>query len=188
MRRRPILVGLSAVTLIGASAGCESLPGSRGTQGAVIGGAAGAATGAAVSSNNRLLGALIGGALGAGGGYLIGAHTDWFGDDDADVEARQAIRQAQLSPATVDDVDDSNTADLNADGFVTMDELIAMENAGLTDEQMLGRLRLTDQVFELTPDQRSRLAASGVSIHVLDEMEQINRAEKEEILSRAPVR
>lgn len=183
--RRAILVGLSAAALITTGTGCENLPGSRGTQGAVIGGAAGAATGAAVSSNNRLIGALIGGAIGAGGGYLIGAHTDWFGKDDADDHARAAIRNAQLSPASPADVASATSADLNADGFVTMDELIAMEKAGLSDDQIIGRLRLTDQVFELTPSQRSQLVASGLSADVLDEMEQINRDEREEVLSRA---
>src|SRR5258705_9644484 len=42
---------------------------------AVIGGAAGAVTGAAVS-HHHVRGALIGGALGAGAGYIIGRHRD----------------------------------------------------------------------------------------------------------------
>ncbi|HWP39877.1 MAG TPA: hypothetical protein VNL70_03045, partial [Tepidisphaeraceae bacterium] len=49
--------------------GCESLPGDEKTQGAVIGGLAGAGAGAVLAGeDNRLLGALIGGAAGAGGG------------------------------------------------------------------------------------------------------------------------
>lgn len=42
---------------------------------AVIGGAAGAATGAIVS-HKKGKGALIGGAVGAGAGYLVGRHKD----------------------------------------------------------------------------------------------------------------
>ena len=42
---------------------------------AVIGGAAGAATGAIVSKH-RVKGAVIGGVLGAGAGYIIGRHKD----------------------------------------------------------------------------------------------------------------
>ena len=42
---------------------------------AVIGGAAGAATGAIVSKH-RVAGGLIGGAVGAGAGYIIGRHKD----------------------------------------------------------------------------------------------------------------
>lgn len=181
---RRILVGLSAAALVAAGAGCESLPGSREEQGAVIGGAAGAATGAAVSGENRLLGALIGGALGAGGGYLIGAQTDWFEDDDADEEAREAIRNARTSPATVEDVRNASTADLNGDGFVTMDELQAMERAGLNDAEMLARLRATGQVFDLSPSQEERLLEAGISPRVIDEMQEINADERDEILAR----
>lgn len=183
--RRSIIATASIALATSAGLGCESLPGSRGTQGAVIGGAAGAAAGAAIGGENRLMGALIGGALGAGGGYLIGAHTDWFGDPDAESEALDAIHSAQRSPASADDVGNSATADLNQDGFVTLDEVIAMERAGLGDDEMLVRLRLTDQVFELNPAQRSQLIAAGVSANVVDGMEGINRIEKDRVLSRA---
>jgi len=44
-------------------------------KGAVIGGAVGAGTGAAVS-RKRAKGAVIGGAVGAGAGYMIGRHRD----------------------------------------------------------------------------------------------------------------
>lgn len=44
-------------------------------KGAAIGGAAGAATGVAVSKKNGK-GAIIGGALGAGAGYMYGRHKD----------------------------------------------------------------------------------------------------------------
>lgn len=182
--RRLIPASVSIALLAGAGLGCENLPGSRESQGAVIGGVAGAGAGAAISGENRLLGAIIGGALGAGGGYLIGAHTDWFGDPDAEEEARQAVREAQADPATAEDVSGSNDADLNQDGFVTLDEVIAMERAGLSDAEILVRLRLTDQVFELTRAQRSQLIAAGVSSEVVEEMPRINRVQRDEILSR----
>ncbi|WP_207494201.1 glycine zipper domain-containing protein [Aridibaculum aurantiacum] len=44
-------------------------------KGAAIGGAAGAATGVAISKNDSK-GALVGGAVGAGAGYLIGRSKD----------------------------------------------------------------------------------------------------------------
>lgn len=183
--RRTITASASIALLAFGSLGCENLPGNRQTQGAVIGGVAGAGAGAVVGGeDNRLLGAIIGGALGAGGGYLIGAHTDWFGDPDAESQAREAVREAQADPATADDVSKSSTADLNQDGFVTLDEVIAMERAGLSDAEILVRLRLTDQVFELNRSQRSQLIAAGVSAEVVDEMPRINRIERDEILSR----
>jgi hypothetical protein len=171
--------------LLAVSIGCENLPGTRESQGAVIGGAVGAATGAAVHGENRLLGALIGGAIGAGGGYLIGAKTDWFDDPDRDRRARETIRDAQVSPATVEDVRRSSTADLNDDGFVTTDELTAMERAGLNDDEILRRLRATGQIFDLSRSQEDGLIEAGVSARVVEEMQNINRQQREDVLGRA---
>src|SRR5687767_1361883 len=78
--------------------GCSSMPGSDKQQGAVIGGATGAAVGAAVSKN-RALGAVIGGAVGAAGGYVIGANKDKITGKDSE-EARAASRKAEEAPAT----------------------------------------------------------------------------------------
>ena len=143
--------------------GCEQLPGTSKQQGAAIGGLGGAATGAVVAGeHHRVLGALLGGALGAGGGYLIGAHSDRISQHDRS-GAEQAVRNAQEHPATPQMVQTAATADLNNDGFVTMDEVVAMRQAGLGDAQMLERLRATGQVFELTPQQQDYLRANGVN-------------------------
>ncbi len=45
-------------------------------KGAVIGGVAGAGTGAIISKNHRAKHAVIGGVIGAGTGYIIGRHKD----------------------------------------------------------------------------------------------------------------
>ncbi|MBA4149267.1 MAG: glycine zipper 2TM domain-containing protein [Verrucomicrobia bacterium] len=170
----PVLVALTA---------CQEMPGERRTQGAVIGGAAGAAAGAAVAKDNRLLGALIGGALGAGGGYVIAAQTDKIESGDRDA-ATQAARKAQENPATPEDARRALTADLNMDGFVTLDEVVAMEQAGLTDQEMLSRMRQTDQIFELTDEHRRYLRERGVSNTVVTEMASINRAQREAIINQ----
>jgi hypothetical protein len=49
---------------------------SKAAKGAVIGGVAGAAGGAAINKKNRVLGAVIGGVVGAAGGYGIGRTMD----------------------------------------------------------------------------------------------------------------
>jgi hypothetical protein len=49
---------------------------SSAAKGAVIGGAAGAVSGAVVDKRHRVQGAVIGTAVGAGTGYLIGRHKD----------------------------------------------------------------------------------------------------------------
>jgi hypothetical protein len=175
MSRSSMLKCLVISPLIIAFTACEQLPGDRRTQGAVIGGAAGAATGAVLGgSEHRALGALLGGLLGAGGGYVIAARTDRIeGDDRAGAEA--AAQRAQTNPATPQDAMAAATADLNQDGFVTLDEVVAMHQAGLPDEEMLRRLRATDQIFELTPDQERFLMERGISRRVVTEMATINR-------------
>ena len=153
--------------------GCENLPGGEKEQGAVIGGVGGAAAGAAVAKDNRLLGALIGGAIGAGGGYLIGANMEKHKDkseDEIRADAKEAADRARTDPAKADDVENSVTADLNDDGFVTLDEVVAMERAGLSDREMIRRLESTQQFFELSGDQRDYLRDQGVSENVVTAM------------------
>jgi hypothetical protein len=183
MVKRNFFHVLLAAILILSSSGCENLPGTKKSQGAVIGGVGGAAAGAAIGQS--ALGALLGGALGAGAGYVIAANSDRIlGHDQA--AATTATQQAQTRPATAQDVQNSTTADLNHDGFVTLDEVAAMKSAGLTDDQMLQRLNATNQVFELTPAQESYLRDRGVSNNVITQMANINRAERQQLLSTMP--
>ena len=167
------LVG--ALTL-GPIVGCESLPGKPKEQGAVIGGVGGALAGAAIGKGNRGLGALIGGVLGAGGGYLIGAQKEKLDEKKRD-EAVQAHRRAEQNPAKPEDVEKSRTADLNDDGFVTLDEVVAMERANLSDRELIDRLERTGQVFELTEEQERYLEDRGVSREVILDMRQLNQSD-----------
>ena len=170
---KPVLTTLVILPLTISFVACESLPGTRNQQGAVIGGAAGAAAGAAVTEHHGT-GALIGGALGALGGYVIASKT---GDHSAENPGTtQAARKAQENPATVQDANRAMTADLNNDGFVTLDEVVAMKQAGFNDQQMISRLQATDQVFQLTAEQEQFLRDRGVSQSVISQMKQMNRA------------
>lgn len=158
------------------AAGCSNLPGTSKQQGAVIGGAGGAVAGAAIGGeHHRMLGALLGGALGAGGGYVVGANKDKISGNDTS-GAQQANQTAQAQPATPEQARTSTTADLNHDGFVTLDEVVAMRKAGLSDQEMIDRLRATGQVFELTPEQQRFLLDQGVSQSVVNQMQNLNRA------------
>jgi hypothetical protein len=168
---------VASMACSGLMVGCESLPGDEKSQGAVIGGVGGALAGAALGGkDNRLLGALIGGAAGAGGGYLVGANWDKITGKKSD-EAKEAADRAERSPATPDDVRDARTADLNDDGFVTLDEVVAMEKANLSDAEMIRRLERTNQYFELTGDQESFLRDHGVSQRVVLAMRDIRPPE-----------
>lgn len=165
---------LSASIGLAPLAGCESLPGNEKEQGAVIGGAGGAAAGAAIGGkDHRLGGAIIGGILGAGGGYLVGTKMEEKDKNDTAAkkqEAEAAAQKAKENPAKPDDVKSASTADLNNDGFVTLDEVAAMEKAGLSDKEQIRRLERTQQYFELTSAQQDYLRQQGVSDDVINAM------------------
>lgn len=174
-RTSAIRLMLAGALAVGPLAGCESLPGDEKTQGAVIGGVGGAVAGAVIGGEeNRLLGGLIGGALGAAGGYLIGAQIE-KNDEDHHDEAVEASERAREDPADASDVRDADTADLNEDGFVTLDEVVAMEEAGLTNRQMINRLEDTQQVFYLSDEHEDYLRDHGVSDRVIRAMRDMNR-------------
>jgi hypothetical protein len=175
--RRAFQTGVAGISIF-ILTGCSNLPGSDKQQGAVIGGASGAAVGAAVSKN-RALGAVIGGAVGAAGGYVIGANKDKITGKD-DNEAATAARKAEESPATPQEAKTATTADVNADGFVTLDEVVAMEQAGLTDEEIVSRLKTTNQIFDLTAEQKRYLLDKGVSQSVVDQLPGLNKDRKVE--------
>jgi hypothetical protein len=163
--RKSLQTGVATISIF-SFAGCSSLPGSDEQQGAVIGGASGAAVGAAVSRENRALGAVIGGAVGAAGGYVIGKNKDKIiGRDSRETE--EISRRSEQMPATAEAARTASTADINSDGFVTLDEVAAMEQAGLSDEEMIQRLRATNQTFDLTTEQERYLTDRGVSQEVI---------------------
>ncbi|MFN7139114.1 MAG: hypothetical protein ACK4UN_07240, partial [Limisphaerales bacterium] len=78
----------------------------------------------------------------------------------------------------------ATTADLNNDGFVTLDEVVAMQQAGFTDQELLRRLRMTDQIFELTAEQQQYLRDRGVSANVVNQMAAINRDKREALIQQ----
>lgn len=183
---KPLLASGTAIMLLLSQSGCQQLPGTAGEQGAAIGGVGGAATGALVGGgHHRLLGALLGGAVGAGGGYLIGANKNRIMGHDT-TAAQTSVRNAQEHPATPAMALNAPTADLNGDGFVTMDEVVAMKRAGLSDEQMLQKMQATGQVFELTPEQESYLRNNGVDQYMISEIPQLNRSVRNQLLAQPP--
>jgi hypothetical protein len=188
---RRYVVTLVAASLVGSLgvAGCENLPGNEKSQGTVIGGLAGAGAGALIGGeDNRLIGALIGGAVGAGGGYLVGANWDKITGQERD-DAEEAVRRAQENPATAEQARRAETADVNADGFVTMDEIVAMEKAGFSNREIIRRLEATDQYFELTTAQERDLRQQGIDQDVIVAMREMAPEEatpesRQEVLSR----
>jgi hypothetical protein len=178
--RQVVAVGLMTAFLVG----CENLPGTKGQQGAVVGGATGAATGAVVGGEkHRGLGAVLGGVLGAAGGYVVGANSDKILGKDKDT-AETAGRNAQTTPATAEQARTAATADINKDGFVTLDEVAALRGAGLNDEQILQKLEATGQIFDLTEDGKKYLREHGVSENVISGMQNLNQQRRQTLMQR----
>jgi hypothetical protein len=167
---------ISAVSLLSVT-GCQNSPGTHEQQGAAVGGVGGAASGAAIGGeNHQVLGAF----LGAGAGYVVGASSDRIRSRDVS-GASHATQQAQTRPATVEDARRGVTADLNNDGFVTLDEVAALKDAGFSDQEALNRLRLTGQIFELTAEQEQFLRSRGVSERVIGQMQNLNNDRRMEL-------
>ncbi len=74
-----------------------------------------------------------------------------------------AARNAEQSPARPLNARDATTADLNGDGFLTLDEVLAMSRAGLSDQEIISRIRGTGFVLHMTPEQERYLTDRGVS-------------------------
>jgi hypothetical protein len=56
--------------------------------------------------------------------------------------------------------------------------------AGLPDQQILDRMRTTGQVFELNPEQQAYLRNNGVDGYVIDQIPQINREVRDNLLTQ----
>jgi hypothetical protein len=117
---------------------------------------------AASIQKSQSVAALVGSDLGLGGGYLIGADPAKIDSHDK-TQAVKAARHAEQTPASLDEARSATNADLNHDGFVTLDEVMAMKRAGLSEQEILDRLRRTGYTFQLSPEQERYLTDRGVS-------------------------
>jgi hypothetical protein len=106
---------------------------------------------------------------GPGGGWIIGARRQNLRAGH-DALASKANQNAEQHPAAPGDVAASTDADLNHDGFVTLDEIIALKRAGLTEEQMKDRITHADQLFAPNERQQQYLRDRGISQPVIDAM------------------
>ncbi|MBS0615166.1 MAG: hypothetical protein JSR58_01270 [Verrucomicrobia bacterium] len=139
-------VAISLFTLTLVSMGCENKAGT----GALVGGGAGAITGAAISHNAS--GALIGGAAGAVGGAIIGAAME-----SADRDSLQ-----KQSPRTLNKIDNKEQ--------LSVDDIKKMSKAGLSDNVIISQIQATNSVFYLSTADIIDLKNAGVSQRVIDYM------------------
>jgi hypothetical protein len=172
--RRTKLTSLVLAASIGLAplAGCENLPGNKKEQGAVIGGVGGAVAGAGGRERKS---------------WARGAHRRRAG------RGRRVPRRRQVGQGRQGQEQDQGRCDqgfeerpeesrhrsrregfqhrdLNDDGFVTLDEVVAMKDAGLSDKEMIKRLQRTQQYFELSDEQVKYLRDHNVDDKVVTAM------------------
>jgi hypothetical protein len=163
-----------------AMTGCEALPGRPREQGAVAGAVVGAIIGGA-AAGTWWAGALIGGGIGLVGGWIIGfAVEEWFGWGPG----APARVEMQLSPVTPEQALAADTADINGDGVVSIDELLAMQQAGLSEDEIIRRLEATNCIFELTDSQNEFLRNHGVSERIIAVLPEINHDLRERLMAQ----
>jgi len=103
---------------------------------------------------------------GPAGGFIVGAVGSAIEADAVD-RAKRANDEAEQHPAQVSDVLAHATADLNGDGFITLDEITAMNRAGLSESLLLQRLRDSKAIFSATTLQQQYLRDRGVPESVI---------------------
>ena len=136
------------IIFIGACAlfSCESKAGT----GALVGGGLGAGTGALISPTPA--GVLIGAGVGAATGAIIGSALD--SSDRENLEHK--------SPNTMGKIDRSEQ--------LSIDDVIKMSQAGLTDDKIIGTIHSTGSVYHLSSSDIDELKNAGVSQRVIDFM------------------
>ena len=175
-RARLIRALLMDMILLGL-AGCQSLPpGGAQNQGAAAAGMSGSTSGFAAGQSAAATPS--GGVLEPGGSLTFELGTNEItGGGPGEAAAPQPLsvlaRKARTAPS----------ADLNGDGFVTIDEVLAMKQAGLTDDEVLDRMRATNQLFAPTLAQQDYLRTHGISNYLIEQMLEINGGQKQQVLS-----
>ena len=142
---------LVAVTLLTLASGCQSPY--RADQGALFGGLVGAGSGAIIGNQvgNAGAGAAIGGALGAITGAAVGSELD-------EIEAQNAANTAAIEQRLGREL---------AAGAATVDDVLAMTNAGVDDELIVNHIRNNGATVRLQAADVISLQQQGVSKRVI---------------------
>jgi hypothetical protein len=97
--------------------------------------------------------------------------------DDRAVPARATTARHQAASADLSRIDvvDATSADLDGDGVVSMDEILALGRSGLGDSEVLERLQRTGRTFDLSSSQEQYLSTRGISDDLIDHLRTLNR-------------
>ena len=154
MARLPVVWRIPAAALLCLAAGCYSPY--HADRGALLGGLGGAGVGAIIGNQLGSTGA--GAAIGAGVGALTGAA---IGSGLDEVEARnRALIAAQMG------------REVRA-GAVTIDDVVAMSQAGVGQELIINHVRAHGMVAPLAAADLIHLQQQGVSTAVIQSMQSV---------------
>jgi hypothetical protein len=111
---------------------------------------------------------------------LIAAPSPRSGDDEGEsptaVPARAVVRWHQAaSTSTGTSPADATSADLDGDGTVSLDEILALGRCGASEADVLERLERTGRTFELSTAQEQYLRVRGVSDDLIARLRTLNR-------------
>jgi hypothetical protein len=85
-------------------------------------------------------------------------------------------RQAASATPIFASAADSTSADLDGDGTVSVDEVVALGRTGLNDAEVLERLERTGRTFDLSTSQEDYLRVRGISDAVIARLPALNRS------------
>lgn len=164
--RLQLLALASILVFTTSSIGCRG--NGYGDRGLVLGGLAGALTGAAIGdgSGNALPGAVVGSAVGAFTGAAIGDGID------ADLARSQAEIEARMGR--------------RISGAATIEDVIAMSKAGLSDEVINTHIRASGVSRPLAVNDLIALRDQGVSDAVIKTMQQTPQPTTAQPVAYAP--
>ena len=90
--------------------------------------------------------------------------------------AKVSSRQAASADLRRIDPASATSADLDGDGAVSLDEVVALGRSGLDDAEVLERLERTGHTFDLSTSQEQYLRTRGISDDLIARLRTLNRA------------
>jgi hypothetical protein len=71
---------------------------------------------------------------------------------------------------------EATSPDLDGDGVISVDEIVALGRSGLGDGELAERLERTGRTFDLSTSQEQYLRVRGISDNLIDRMRTLNRS------------
>jgi hypothetical protein len=85
-------------------------------------------------------------------------------------------RQAASALPVFASAADATSADLDGDGTVSVDEVVALARSGITDAEVLERLERTGRTFDLSTSQEQYLRVRGISDGLIARLRTLNHS------------